>query len=133
MSLDNHTTAIVGIGTDLTDVKRIALLIEKYGDSFLTKTFTEKEISDCKNSANSAEKFASRFSAKEAMAKALGTGIRGKITLKSLSVVNDELGKPIAILDENAQARLAEIGAKEMLISLTHLKEYAQAFAIATR
>ena len=133
MNNDLQTSAIAGIGTDLTDVKRIESLIEKYGDSFLEKTFTAKEIADCKNCATSAQKFAARFAAKEAMAKALGTGIRDKITLKSLSVVNGELGEPIAVLGEHAQAQLEKIGAKKMLISLTHLKEYAQAFAIASR
>lgn len=133
MNQNNDICGVVGIGTDITDVKRIESLIEKYGDSFLTKTFTDREIQDCKKYANSAQKFAARFAAKEAMSKALSTGIRGKITLKSLSVINGELGEPIAVLDEHAQAQLEKIGAKKMLISLSHLKEYAQAFAVATR
>ncbi len=77
--------------------------------------------------------YAARFAAKEAMAKALGTGIRSDITLKSLSVENDELGAPHAILDEHAQKRLLEIGASKMLITLTHTKEYAQAIAMAVK
>ena len=133
MSSKKDISAVVGIGTDITDVKRIESLINEYGDAFLSKTFTEREIQDCKKCANSAQKFAARFAAKEAMSKALSTGIRGKITLKSLSVINGELGEPIAVLDEHAQAQLEKIGAKKMLISLSHLKEYAQAFAIATR
>ncbi len=133
MSISHENIAIVGIGTDITDVERIASLIEKYGDTFLKKTFTDCEIQACKNHANSAQKFAARFAAKEAMAKALGTGFRGDITLKSLSIKNDDLGAPIAVLDCNAQKALEKLGAKKMLVSLTHIKNFAQAFAIASK
>ncbi len=67
------------------------------------------------------------------MAKALGTGFRDSLTLKSVSVENDELGAPFAVLDEAARKRLEEIGATKMFVSLSHLKEYAQAFAVAAR
>ena len=70
---------------------------------------------------------------KEAMAKALGTGLRGKITLKSLSIENDELGAPRAVLDEAARDALEKLGAAKMLVSVSHLKEYAIAFAVASR
>ncbi len=133
MSLPTENLAIIGIGTDIVDVDRIASLIERYGDTFLKKTFTDSEISACKNHANSAQKFAARFAAKEAMAKALGTGFRGDIKLKSLSIENDELGAPIAVLDTHAQEALQNLGAKKMLVSITHIKNLAQAFAIATK
>ena len=71
--------------------------------------------------------------AKEAMVKALGTGFRDALTPKSVSVENDGLGAPFAVLGEAARKRLEEIGARKMLVSLSHLKEYAQAFAVATR
>ncbi len=131
--MSEFENSVCGIGTDIVDVKRISALIEKYGDSFLNKNFTEQEISDCKNKANSDQKFAARFAAKEAMAKALGTGFRDKIALKSLSVKNNELGTPIAVLDDAATEALHKIGATKMSISLTHIKDYAQAFAIASR
>ena len=67
------------------------------------------------------------------MAKALGTGLRGKITLKSLSIENDELGAPRAVLDEAARSALEKLGASKMLVSVSHLKEYAIAFAVASR
>ncbi len=133
MNNSHENLAIVGIGTDIVDVERIASLIEKYGDTFLKKTFTDSEIDACKNRADSAQKFAARFAAKEAMAKALGTGFRDDITLKSLSIKNDELGAPIAVLDSNAQNALEKLGAKKILVSLTHIKNLAQAFAIATK
>lgn len=125
--------AVAGIGTDIADVGRIKALIEKYGNAFLEKTFTDAEIAYCSAKADAPLHFAARFAAKEAMAKALGTGFRDGLTLKSVSVGNDGLGAPFAVLDEAASKRLEEIGAKKMLVSLSHLKEYAQAFAVATR
>lgn len=125
--------AVVGIGTDIADVARIKSLIEKYGNAFLEKTFTASEIAYCKAKADAPLHFAARFAAKEAMVKALGTGFRDALTPKSVSVENDGLGAPFALLDEAARKRLEEIGARKMLVSLSHLKEYAQAFAVATR
>lgn len=121
---------VLGIGIDLCDVKRISDLIDKHGDVFLDKVFTGEEIQYCQKFSNSTQKFAARFAAKEAMAKALGTGISGDITLKSLSVRNNDVGKPEAIFDKAVEIRLKEIGGQNILISLTHLKEYAQATAI---
>ena len=125
--------AVAGIGTDLVDVPRIASLLERHGAAFLEKNFTPAEIAACEGKANAAQRFAARFAAKEAMAKALGTGFSGKITPKSLSIENLESGEPRAVLDDAAKARLEEIGARKMLVSITHLKEYAQAFAVAAR
>lgn len=125
--------AVVGIGTDIADVARIKSLIEKYGNAFLEKTFTAAEIAYCRSKADAPLHFAARFAAKEAMAKALGTGFRDSLTLKSMSVENDELGAPFAVLDEAARKRLEEIGAGKMFVSLSHLKDYAQAFAVAAR
>ncbi len=133
--LNNQDNAyICGVGIDITDVARIKKMLEKYGDSFLARTFTEAEIQYCKNRAAAEMHFAARFAAKEAMVKALGTGFSADITLKSVSVENDtDTGAPRAVLDEAAQKRMCQLGAKKMLISLTHLKDYAQAIAIASK
>ncbi len=129
-----QTAYICGIGIDITDVARIKNMFEKYGDTFLARTFTEKEIDYCKKHASPEMHFAARFAAKEAMVKALGTGFIGKINLKSISVENDPTtGAPHAILDENAKKIVAQLGAKKMLVSLTHLKDYAQAIAILSK
>ena len=133
MNGNGEIGAVAGIGTDLVDVPRIASLLERHGAAFLEKNFTPAEIAACEGKANAAQRFAARFAAKEAMAKALGTGFSGKITPQSLSIENAESGEPVAVLDAAAKARLAEIGARKMLVSITHLKEYAQAFAIAAK
>lgn len=124
---------VAGVGTDIADVARISKMLEQYGDAFLKKTFTDAEIKYCAARPDAALRFAARFAAKEAMAKALGTGLRGEITLKSLSIENDELGAPRAVLDAAARAALAKLGASKMLVSVSHLKEYAIAFAVASR
>lgn len=131
--IDSQNCAVVGVGTDIVDVSRISNMIEKYGDSFLKKTFTDSEINYCSAFSDSQLHFAARFAAKEAMAKALGTGFRGELSLKGLSLENDSLGMPLAVLDSVAKAALAKIGGKKMSVSISHLKEYAIAFAVASR
>lgn len=127
--IDSQNCAVVGVGTDIVDVSRISNMIEKYGDSFLKKTFTDSEINYCSAFSDSQLHFAARFAAKEAMAKALGTGFRRELSLKGLSLENDSLGMPLAVLDSAAKAALAKIGGKKMSVSISHLKEYAIAFA----
>ncbi len=123
----------VGVGIDLTDVARISAMRLRYADTFLERNFCDFEIEYCNKFSAPDQHFAARFAAKEAMVKALGTGFSGKITTKSVAVKNDANGAPIAVLDEEATKRLKEIGASKMLISLTHLKDYAQAIAIAVK
>jgi len=132
-SIDFKSVGVLGIGIDLCDVKRVQNLLDKHSDSFIKTAFTQNEASYCSKKANPAIHYAARFAAKEAMAKALGTGFSNGITLKSLSVENDENGAPYAVLDSIAQKRVEELGGDKMLISLTHLSEYAQAFAILTK
>ena len=134
--MDNNIQdlGVVGVGIDLTDVARIRKLLENYSNSFLERTFTSAEIEYCKRSADPALHFAARFAAKEAMVKALGTGFDGQITLKSVSVENNPQTKaPIAVLDEFATKQMHNLGGEKMLVSLTHLKDYAQAIAIITK
>ncbi len=122
---------IVGVGIDIVDVARIARLLRTSGKSFLERTFTQAEINYCQKFSDSAIHYAARFAAKEAMAKALSTGFSEGITLKSVSVENDpKTGAPLAVLDDAAKMRMRSLGAAKMLISLSHLKDYAQAIAI---
>ena len=124
---------VVGVGVDLTDVARIRSMLEKYPDTFLARTFTDAEIAYCAPRANKAEAFAARFAAKEAVVKALGTGFRGAITPKSIGNENSENGAPCAVLDSAATDALRAIGGEKVLVSLTHLKDYAQAVAVAVK
>ena len=133
MAQSEGNFAIIGVGIDLADVARIESLLEKYGDAFLEKTFAECEIKYCKKCANPALHFAARFAAKEAAVKALGTGFSGGITPKSVWIENDALGAPTARFDAAVEKRMAALNAKNMHVSLTHLKDYAQAIAILSR
>ena len=124
---------VVGVGIDLADVARIRGLLEKYGKSFLSKTFADAEAAHCMARANPAEALAARFAAKEAVAKALGTGFSAGVSPKGIAIENAPSGAPLARLDEAAQAAMEKIGGKRGLVSLTHLKDYAQAVAVITK
>lgn len=123
----------VGVGIDLVDVARIASMRERYGDSFLKRTFLGDEIAYCMKHADPDPLLAARFAAKEAIVKALGTGFTGDISLQSVGVLRSENGCPLAFLDEAAKRRLAALGGSKILISISHLKDYAQAIAIAVK
>lgn len=124
---------VVGVGIDLADVARIRGLLEKYGKSFLSKTFADAEAAHCMARANPAEALTARFAAKEAVAKALGTGFSAGVSPKGIAIENAPSGAPLARLDEAAQAAMEKIGGKRVLVSLTHLKDYAQAVAVITK
>ncbi len=121
----------VGVGIDLVDVARIASMRLRYGDEFLKRNFCDFEIEYCGKFKSPDIHYAARFAAKEAIVKALGTGFSGGITPKSVGVKNGENGAPCAVLGDVAAKRLKEIGASKILISITHLKDYAEAIAIA--
>ena len=127
-------SGVVGVGIDLVDVARIEKMLKNYREAFLARTFTHDEIDYCEKFSAPAQHYAARFAAKEAMAKALGTGFSGAITLKSVAVKNaDATSAPVAVLDCAAQKAMEKLGGKKMLVSLTHLKDYAQAIAIITK
>lgn len=134
MENDGHFSGgIVGIGTDLTDVARIRSLLEKYSDAFLKKAFGDVEASYCMSLANPAESLAARFAAKEAVAKAFGTGFSEGVTLRGIVVVKTPSGAPQVELDAPSKKIMDSLGGKKIFLSLTHTKDYAQAFAIITR
>ena len=85
---------IFGIGTDIINIKRMEKSIKKNGDNFINKVFSKNEISYCKKKKNPFPFYAKRFAAKEALSKALGTGIRKGINFKNIEISNDNFGKP---------------------------------------
>ena len=85
---------IFGIGTDIVNIKRLEKSLKKNGNKFKNKIFTKNEILYCENRKNSSAYYAKRFAAKEAFAKALGTGFRKNITFKNIIVSNNKYGKP---------------------------------------
>ncbi|MDR2183055.1 MAG: holo-ACP synthase [Clostridiales bacterium] len=115
---------IFGIGTDIVEISRITRAVE--GRAFLAKCFTEAEIARCKaGGVTAAENFAGYFAAKEAVAKALGTGFRGFVP-RDIEICHDELGKPFARLAEHIDAP----DNFDIFVSISHGKESATAMAV---
>jgi holo-[acyl-carrier protein] synthase len=125
---------ILGIGSDITDVRRIAKVIERHGDRFLNRIFTPLERAKAERRRNRAETYAKRFAAKEACAKALGTGLRAGVWWRDMGVVNLPSGRPTMELTGGAKRRLQAItpAGYEARIDLTITDEgpTAQAFVI---
>jgi len=100
---------ILGIGSDLVDVRRIQVVLARHGERFLERVFTEVERATAERRANRVETYAKRFAAKEACAKALGTGFRAGVFFRDLGVVNLASGRPTMKLTGGAKARLEAI------------------------
>jgi len=97
---------ILGLGSDITDARRIAKVIERHGDRFLSRVFTDIERAKAERRKNRVETYAKRFAAKEACAKALGTGIRDGVWWRDMGVVNMPSGRPTMALTGGALKRL---------------------------
>ena len=123
---------VLGLGTDLIETRRVQESIDRYGDRFLERIFTEGEIAYClRKKKNAAESFAARFAAKEAGAKALGTGISHGVSWKEFEVRREASGRPTLHLSGRA-AELAEaMGVRRVQLSLTHSRELALAVVVA--
>ena len=117
----------VRTGIDLIEIERIRQAHQRYGQRFLNRIYTAAEQARCRGRA---DELAARFAAKEAVSKALGTGMRG-VLWKEIEVVNDPRGKPLVRLHGAAERRAAELGIHDMDISLTHSRDQAIAFVVA--
>ena len=125
---------IVGLGSDLTDIRRIEKTLERFGERFATRVFTEIERTRSERKADRAASYAKRFAAKEACAKALGTGMRRGVFWRDMGVVNQRSGQPTMKLTGGAAARLHALmppGFEPRIhLSLTDDHPYAQAFVV---
>jgi holo-[acyl-carrier protein] synthase len=125
---------IIGIGSDLSDIRRIEKTLERHAERFTHRIFTEIERARSERKSDRAASYAKRFAAKEACAKALGTGLRRGVFWRDMGVVNLRSGQPTMALTNGAAARLAEITPAGMTavihLSLTDDHPYAQAFVI---
>jgi holo-[acyl-carrier protein] synthase len=125
---------IIGVGSDLIDVRRIARSIERYGDRFLSRIYTPVERAKADKRANKVETYAKRFAAKEACSKALGTGFRSGVFWRDMGVVNLASGRPTMKLTGGALKRLQAItppGCEAKIdVSLTDEGPTAQAIVI---
>jgi holo-[acyl-carrier protein] synthase len=127
---------ILGVGSDLVDIRRIEQAIERFGERFLDRIFTDAERRRCERRASPAPSYARRFAAKEAAAKALGTGFRQGVFWRDLGVVNLPSGQPGMLFTGGALHRLEAITPSGMVarvsVSLTDEPPLAQAVVIIT-
>ncbi len=123
---------ILGIGIDVVSLARMRrALSTRWSDKFLVKVFTQAEIDTCKNAPDPAQSFAARFAAKEAVAKALGSGFSKGVTARDIIVVGGENKKPQIKLVEKSAMYAESIGIGSIHISMSHVAETACAMAVA--
>ncbi len=118
---------IQGLGTDIIEIDRMRGSIERHGLHFLNRLFSQKEQDYCYKFQDPAPHFAGRFSAKEAIAKALGTGFGAQLSWHDIEIINDELGKPVVHLSALLKAKHNN---PKILLSISHCTNYATATAI---
>jgi len=119
---------IVGIGNDIIEIERIEKAISKEG--FKNKVYTQRELENIEKRGNRTETYAGIFSAKEAISKAIGTGVR-EFSLTDLEILNDDLGKPYVVVSEKLDKILKnKKESYQIEISISHSKKYATAMAI---
>jgi len=125
---------ILGLGSDLVDIRRIEKVLERHGDRFIQRVFTPVEVAKAERRATRIDTYAKRFAAKEACSKALGTGFRQGVFFRDMGVVNLPSGRPTMALTGGALKRLNEITPKgydaRIDISLTDEYPLAQAIVI---
>lgn len=121
---------IVGMGTDLIEVDRIRQSVDRYGDKFLRRVYTEKESAYAMSKRNFAERLAGRFAVKEAGMKAIGTGWRRGVTWRDFEVINEPGGRPTLRLTGAAGRIAQELGARRISVSITHTAAMAMAVVI---
>jgi holo-[acyl-carrier protein] synthase len=121
---------IVGTGVDIAEVPRIRESIERYGERFIQRIFTDGEVRYCEGKANRFERYAARFAAKEAGMKALGTGWNHGVRWRDIEVVRPKGQRPTIQFHGEAAAVAARLGAKNVALSLTHTAEQALAHVI---
>ena len=120
---------MLSTGVDIIEIRRIAAVLERYGERFLRRVYTSSELEYCRGRPS---KLASRFAAKEATMKALGTGVRG-VSWKDIEVARAPSGAPSILLHGRAKSRAERIGVSEISISMSDSQDNAVAFAVALR
>lgn len=118
---------IVGSGVDVIEIARIEEVLGRYGDRFCQRIYLPGEILYCRSKRNGAESFAARFAAKEAAAKALGTGIHFGVSWRDIEVVRAASGRPTLVFHGRAAAIAQKLGVRNAAISLTHSRTEALA------
>jgi holo-[acyl-carrier protein] synthase len=123
---------IIGVGLDATEIERIAAMIDRYGDRFLRRVFTEGEIAYCQRKRDFVSSYAARFAAKEAAMKALGTGHSRGVYWTGIEVVRRH-GPPRIAFHGGAAERFHAMGGTSSLLTLTHSRELAIAHVMLVK
>ena len=122
---------ILGIGTDIVECVRIGRMIERFGELFLRRVYTAREIHYCRGKKHVTEHFAGRWAAKEAIVKCLGTGWRQGMRLNEIEVRDLSDGMPKVYMCGCAKEQTAALGVSDVLLTISHCRAYATATAIA--
>ena len=122
---------ILGIGTDIVECLRIAQMIKRHGELFITRVYTPHEIQYCQNRKAATQHFAGRWAAKEAVLKAVGTGWRRGISWRNVEIRNLSSGRPTSRSAAECANVVEEMGIGQVLISISHCRSHATAYAIA--
>lgn len=121
---------IFGVGTDIVEFKRIEKMFTRYGNRLAERVLSEREIPEYRHSINPARLLAKRFAAKEAFAKAVGSGLREPVSLRRISVTHDGLGKPVMQFDEALRKHLAQLGVNGHHLSISDEHNIIVAFVV---
>lgn len=116
------------VGVDIVSVERVQKILDRHERRFLERVLTERERSICHDDVR---RFAGRFAAKEAVSKALGTGIgRDGITFQDIEIISDDVGAPVVILKDAAMVRFTDLGGLSIALSISHENDFAIAFCV---
>ena len=124
---------IVGIGTDIVECLRIAKMIERHGEQFINRIYTQHEIEYCSKRGAATQHYSGRWAAKEAVLKALGTGWARGISWRDIEIRNDASGRPTVRLAGGARDVCEKLEISQMQISISHCRTHATAYALAVR
>ncbi len=126
--MTTKTANLFGIGNDMIEIARVRRVVEMFHMRFLNRVFTRNECAYCFSYKDPIPRFAARFAGKEAVAKALGTGIGEKLFWHDIEILNTPEGKPVVQLS----SKVSQKGSLQVLLSLSHCKAYASAMALCT-
>lgn len=121
---------MIGIGTDIVQIARIEQVVERQGMRFVQRILSPGELEEYANSRLGVRLLAKRFAAKEAIVKALGTGIGHGVSWQDMSIEHDDKGAPLVVLRAGAAERARQLGGSSMLLSLADENDYVVAFAV---
>jgi holo-[acyl-carrier protein] synthase len=122
---------VLGIGTDIVECQRVAKMIEKHEDIFIQRVYTPEEIQYCAGRKSATQHYAGRWAAKEAILKAMGTGWAKGIQWTDIEIINQMGGKPIVRIGGEAKVICESKGISDILVSISHCRTFATAFATA--